>query len=89
MAEETERHLLEFAQYNWRNKAFRQMTFDTLCPKGAFCKKDKPDPYQNLNEPGTVELLKHVEEVLSTYTAVGTCVRSTQRIPLNSTFVWP
>lgn len=51
------------------------MTFGTLCPRGAFCKKDKPDPYQNLNEPGTVELLKHVEEVLSTYTAVGTLVK--------------
>lgn len=34
----TER-LLEFAQYGWQNKAFKQMTFGLYCPPGTFCEE--------------------------------------------------
>ncbi|CAN0101748.1 unnamed protein product, partial [Ectocarpus fasciculatus] len=34
----TER-LVEFAEYGWKNKAFRQMTFGLYCPPMAFCEQ--------------------------------------------------
>ncbi|CBJ29219.1 hypothetical protein Esi_0138_0056 [Ectocarpus siliculosus] len=31
--------LVEFAEYGWKNKAFRQMTFGLYCPPNAFCEQ--------------------------------------------------
>eukprot|EP00903_Cladosiphon_okamuranus_P015030 g13906.t1 len=63
--------LRDFAEFNWKNKAFRQMTFGLFCPPMAFCEQAKPGAQQAVHEPGGWELLKQVEAILGSYTAVG------------------
>eukprot|EP00752_Nemacystus_decipiens_P003296 g3050.t1 len=66
----TER-LRDFAEQNWKNKAFRQMTFGLYCPPMAFCEQAKPGAQQAVHEPGGWDLLQQVEAILGSYTAVG------------------
>lgn len=70
-AVQTKKSLLEFAQRAWRNKAFEQMTFGMICPGNAFCESAERPPPQNVDAPGALDLLKQVEGILGTYTAVG------------------
>ncbi|CAM9902494.1 unnamed protein product, partial [Scytosiphon promiscuus] len=63
--------LLDFAQQEWRNQAFRQMSFGMYCPPSVFCKESQVGPFNSLNEPGSLLLLQKVQDILSTYTAVG------------------
>lgn len=66
-----EEHILEFAQANWRNKAFRQMLFGLFPPPYAF-REAIPQPPQDLDQPGTLGLLTKVERILGSYAAVRT-----------------
>eukprot|EP00903_Cladosiphon_okamuranus_P012283 g11519.t1 len=66
----TER-LVDFARHNWKNKAFRQMTFGLYCPPMAFCEQTKPGAQQSVNEPGGWDLLQQIEAILGSYIAVG------------------
>lgn len=68
----TQQRLLEFAGRNWKNKAFRQMTFGLFPPAHAFRERSELNPPQDLDQPGTVELIPVVERILGTYTAVCT-----------------
>ncbi|CAM9181376.1 unnamed protein product [Scytosiphon promiscuus] len=65
-----EMRLLEFAQRDWRNKAFRQMSYSKFCPPKAFCQR-MDGIYQNVNNPGVMGMLAEFEDNLATYTAVG------------------
>ncbi|CAN0088367.1 unnamed protein product [Scytosiphon promiscuus] len=66
----TER-LVEFATQDWKNKAFRQMSFGLYCPPMAFCEQAKPGAQQSVQEPGGWDLLQQLEAILASYTAVG------------------
>ncbi|CAM9248505.1 unnamed protein product [Ectocarpus sp. 4 AP-2014] len=66
----TER-LLDFAQKSWQNKAFKQMTFGLYCPRDTFCEEAEVDSPQMLDEPGILDVLQQVQDILGGYTAVG------------------
>ncbi|CAN0222420.1 unnamed protein product [Ectocarpus sp. 12 AP-2014] len=66
----TER-LLDFAQESWQNKAFKQMTFGLYCPPDTFCEEAEVDSPQMLDEPGVLDILQQVQDILAGYTAVG------------------
>lgn len=64
-----EERLLEFAQRDWRNKAFRQMSYSKYCPPNAFCERSK-GTYENVERPGVMQILGELEDNLATYAAV-------------------
>ncbi|CAN0366243.1 unnamed protein product [Ectocarpus sp. 6 AP-2014] len=66
----TER-LLEFATEMWQNLAFKQMTYGLYCPPEAICGEMQLDAPQMVDEPGGLDLLQQVEDILAGYEAVG------------------
>lgn len=64
--------LVDFARRRWRNRAFWQMTHGMFCPKHAYCQTASLDAPQTFRQPGTLDLLKNMQDLLSTYTAVRT-----------------
>lgn len=69
----TQEDLLEFAKRSWRSMAFRQMLFGLFPPPHAFLKKTQPEPPQDVDQPGALDVLATVEEILGTYSAVCCC----------------
>ncbi|CAM9509143.1 unnamed protein product [Hapterophycus canaliculatus] len=47
------------------------MTYGLYCPPGTFCEEANPGPPQNVDEPGGLELLQQIENILASYTAIG------------------
>lgn len=66
----TQQYLYEFARRNWRNKGFRQLTYNLFPPPHAFREQTVRIPPQDLTQPGTIKLMPVVEEILGSYTAV-------------------
>ena len=65
----TER-LRDFAEQNWKNKAFRQMTFGLYCPPMAFCEQAK---VRNPPAPAFATFVLSRGPSRATYLRVGTC----------------
>eukprot|EP00752_Nemacystus_decipiens_P004779 g4350.t1 len=68
---QTQELLVEFAKRNWRNKAFRQMSYNIFPPPNAFRDPTMVAPPQDLDHPAIVKLMPVVQRILASYTAVG------------------
>ena len=70
----TQEKLFEFARRNWRNKAFRQMSYNLFPPPNSFREPTMVAPPQDLEQPATVKLMPVVQRILGSYTAVCVCL---------------
>eukprot|EP00903_Cladosiphon_okamuranus_P008180 g7879.t1 len=65
----TQGYLLEFAKRRWKNKAFRQMSYNIFPPQHTF--RERIAPPHSMDQPETAKLVRVVEGILRSYTAVG------------------